>query len=66
MKQKSQTSSQVVALFALAAVILGLIVAVSPAARVTTNAVSGEVYGIDIFGLNKDATGLPEQQFAAY
>jgi hypothetical protein len=66
MKQKSQTSSQVAALFALAAVILGLIVVVSPAARVTTNAVSGEVYGIDIFGLNKAATDLPEQQFAAY
>ncbi len=65
MKQKSKTS-HLIAVFGLAAVILGLIIAVAPTAKISTNAQSGEIYSIDIFGLTKDARDLPEQQFAAF
>jgi hypothetical protein len=57
---------QVIAALALAALILAVIVAVAPKTTVIANEMTGEVYGIDVFGLTKDAGDLPAQQYAAH
>jgi hypothetical protein len=62
----TKTRTQVTALLAAAAVVLALIVTVSPHATVVANEVSGEVYGIDILAVTKNATNLAEQQFPAH
>jgi len=54
------------AILTLAAVILAVIVSISPSASVVVNEVTGEVYAIDILGLTKDAKDLPTQQYAAH
>ena len=54
------------AMVALAALILAIIFAVSPHATIVANEVSGEVYAVDILGLTKQATDLPERQYAAH
>ena len=59
----TKTRTQVTAVLAAAAVVLALIVTVSPHASIDANEVSGEVYGIDILALTKNATNLAEQQF---
>ena len=58
--------TRILAIIALAAVILAVIIAVSPNATIVANEVSGEVYAIDILGLTKDAKDLPVQQYAAH
>jgi|SRR3954454_19914008 hypothetical protein len=65
-RSMTKTRTQVTAVLAAGAVLLALIIAVSPYATTVANEVSGEVYGVDILGLTKSATNLPEQQFAAY
>ncbi len=57
---------QIAAIAALAALILAVIVAVSPHATLVANEVSGEVYAVDILGLTDQAKDLPEQKFAAH
>jgi hypothetical protein len=58
--------TQVTALVAAAAVVLALIVTVSPHLTIVANEVSGEVYGIDILAVTKNATNLAEQQFPTH
>jgi len=53
-------------ILALAALILAVIVSISPHATIVANEVSGEVYAIDILGLTKQAQDLPTQQYAAH
>ena len=57
---------QIAAIAALAALVLAVIVAVSPHATIVANEISGEVYAIDILGLTKKGKDLPEQQYAAH
>ena len=56
----------IIGLIGLAALILGIIWFVSPHATVIANAASGEVYGIDILGLTKQARDLPERRYAQF
>jgi hypothetical protein len=58
--------NQVIGVLALAALILAAIVAVSPRATLIANEVTGEVYGIDVLAITKDAKDLPVQQYAAH
>ena len=58
--------TKILAILTLAALILAVIVSVSPHASIVTNEVTGEVYAIDILGLTKDAPNLPVQQYAAH
>jgi hypothetical protein len=58
--------TKILAILTLAAVILAVIVSISPSASVVVNEVTGEVYAIDILGLTKDAKDLPTQQYAAH
>jgi len=56
----------IIGLMAFAALILGLIWFVSPHATLIANKASGEVYGIDILGLTKQAKELPEERYPAF
>ena len=58
--------TKILAILTLAALILAVIVSISPSASVVVNEVTGEVYAIDILGLTKDAKDLPTQQYAAH
>jgi hypothetical protein len=62
----TKTRRQVTVVLLAAAAVLATIVAVSPHTTVTTSEISGEVYGIDILGISKNAKDLPDQQFAAF
>lgn len=53
-------------LLALAAVIVAVIIAMSPNVTTIANEASTELYGVDILGLTKNAQDLPEQQYAAH
>jgi uncharacterized membrane protein HdeD (DUF308 family) len=55
--------NKLVALFGLAALVLGGVFIVSPKA---TTAANESAFGVDIAGLTRNATGLPEEQFAAH
>ena len=57
---------QIAAIAALAALVLAIIVAVSPHATIVANEISGEVYAVDILGLTDQANDLPEQKYAAH
>ena len=57
---------KIFAILTLAALILAVIVAISPRATIVANEVTGEVYAVDILGLTKDAKDLPVQQYAAH
>ena len=54
---------KVVALFGLAALVLGGVFIVSPKATTVANEAA---FGVDIAGLTRNATGLPEEQFATH
>ena len=56
--------NKLVALLVLAALVPAAMIAVSPKAAINANEAS-TAYGIDILGLTRQATDLPEQQFAA-
>jgi len=58
--------TNILAIVTLAALILAVIVSISPHASVVTNEVTGEVYAVDILGLTRDAKDLPLQQYAAH
>ena len=62
----TKTRTQVTAVLAAAAVVLALIVTVSPHATIVANEASGEVYGVDILGLTKKAVNLVDQEFPAH
>jgi len=51
---------------ALAAVILGVILAISPTIGPIADEASNGVYGIDIPGLTRNARHLPEEDYPAY
>ena len=51
---------------AFAAVILAVIIAISPNVQTVANEASTEIYGVDILGLTKNARNLPEQHYAAH
>jgi len=53
-------------LLALAAVVLAVIIAISPNVQTVANEASTEIYGVDILGLTKNARNLPEQHYAAH
>jgi hypothetical protein len=54
------------AILTLAALILAVIIAISPHTTIVANEATGEVYGVDILGLTKNAKDLPVQQYAAH
>ena len=58
--------TNVLAVLTLAALILAVIVAISPHTTIVANEATGEIYGVDILGLTKDAKDLPAQQYAAH
>jgi hypothetical protein len=62
----TKTRTQVTAVLAAAAAVLALIVTVSPHVAIVANEASGEIYGIDILGITKNAANLAEQQFPAH
>jgi len=62
----TKTRTQVTAVLAAAAVVLALIVTVSPHATIVANEASGEVYGVDILGLTKKAVNLVDQEFPTH
>jgi hypothetical protein len=64
--EETSMRTKILAIVALAAVILAVILVVSPHATIVANEVSGEVYAIDILGLTKSAKDLPVQQYAAH
>jgi hypothetical protein len=53
------------AVLGLAALILAVIIATSPTVTTEANQSSTEIFGIDIFGLTKNAGYLPEEYFPA-
>ena len=55
--------NKLVALFGLAALVLGGVFIGSPT---TTTVASQASFGIDISGLTRNATGLPEEEFPAH
>ena len=58
--------TKILGVLALAALILAVIVSISPHATIVANEVTGEVYAVDILGLTKNAKDLPTQQYAAH
>lgn len=60
------TRTQVTAALAAAALVLAIILAISPYATIVANEASSDIYGIDILGITKSAKNLPEQQFSAH
>ena len=58
--------TKILGILTLAALILAVIVSISPRATIVANEVTGEVYAVDIFGLTKNAKDLPLQQYAAH
>ena len=58
--------TKILAILTLAAVILAVIISISPHSTIVSNEVTGEVYAIDVLGLTKDAKDLPVQQYAAH
>jgi hypothetical protein len=58
--------TKILAILTLAALILAVIVLISPHATIVANEVTGEVYAVDILGLTKNAADLPVQQYAAH
>jgi len=61
-----KTRVEVIAALALAALVLAVIAAVAPKSTIIANEVTGEVYGIDVLAITKNAKDLPVEQFAAY
>ena len=62
----TKTRTQLTAALASAALVLAVILAISPRTTVIANEVSGEIYSIDVLAITKNAKDLPEQQFAAH
>jgi hypothetical protein len=62
----TEARTQVIAVLAAAAVVLALIVTVSPHATLIANEASGEIYGVDILGLTKKAVNLVDQEFPTH
>ena len=58
--------TKVLAILTLAALILAVIIAISPHTTIVANEATGEVYGVDVLGLTKSAKDLPVQQYAAH
>jgi len=58
--------TKILSLLALAALILAVIVSISPTTTIVANEVTGEVYAIDVLGLTNKAKDLPVQQYAAH
>jgi hypothetical protein len=64
--EEASMRTKVMGIIALGALILAVIVSVSPHATIVANEISGEVYAIDILGLTTNAQDLPVQQYAAH
>ncbi|MEJ0077107.1 MAG: hypothetical protein WDO17_17015 [Alphaproteobacteria bacterium] len=58
--------TKILAILTLAALILAVIVAISPHTSIVANEVTGEVYAIDVLGLTKNAKDLPVQAYVAH
>jgi hypothetical protein len=58
--------TKVLSILALAALILAVIISVSPHATTVANEVTGEVYAVDVLGLTKDTKDQPVQQYAGH
>jgi len=58
--------TKILGILTLAALILAVIVSISPHATIVANEGTGEVYAIDILGLTNKAKDLPVQQYAAH
>jgi hypothetical protein len=62
----TKTRTQVTVALTAAAIILAIILVVSPNATTVANEASGEIYGINVLGITMNTKGLPEQQFPAH
>jgi len=62
----TKTRTQVTAVLAAAAVVLALIITISPHAILVANEASGEIYGVDILGLTNQAVNLVDQEFPTH
>lgn len=62
----TKTRTQVTVALTAAAIVLAIILVVSPNATTVANEASGEIYGIDVLNVTMNAKGLPEQQFPAH
>ena len=49
-----------------AVVVLAVILALAPHATIVADEASGQIHGVDIPGITKNAKNLPEQQFPAH
>lgn len=56
--------ARIIGVGVLAALFLAATIAIAP--RAQTNQVSGDVHGIDVMSLGKNARNLPEEQFPAH
>jgi hypothetical protein len=54
------------AVLTLVALILAGIIAISPTVTTEANQSSTEIFGVDIFGLTRNAGHLPEEKFPAH
>jgi hypothetical protein len=61
-----KTRKEVIAALALAAFVVAVIVAIAPKSTTIANEVTGEVYGIDVLAITKNARNLPVEEYAAY
>jgi hypothetical protein len=66
MMRSIEMRTKILSLLALAALILAVIVSISPTTTIVANEVTGEVYAIDVLGLTNNAKDLPVQQYAAH
>jgi hypothetical protein len=57
---------QFIGLAAVAAAILAAIFGLAPQSNVTVNAATTEILGIDILGLSRRATDLPDHQYPTH
>ena len=55
-----------IALASTVAVLAVVVLALSPPVTIVANEASGDIYGVDILGITKNAGNLPEQQFPAH
>jgi uncharacterized membrane protein YgaE (UPF0421/DUF939 family) len=57
---------QFIGLAALAAAAIAAVFSLAPQATVTVNAAVTEILGVDLLGLTKAATDLPDHQYPAH
>lgn len=60
-----QTRTKLVVALTMSVTVLAVILAISPQTTTVANEASGDIYGIDILGITRNAGSVPEQQIPA-